>query len=432
MKLLYFDCSMGAAGDMLTAALLDLTDNPEHYIERLNSLGLPNVHVSLEKSVKCGIAGKRVVVTVAGEEEGAGHKGHGHHRHESSGHECSGHEHRSLADMEKIILGLNLPASAGRKAAAVYRLLARAEAHVHGTAPGEVHFHEVGALDAIVDIAGVCLLMEELAPRRVVVSPVHVGSGHVHCAHGVLPVPAPATAFLLQGMPVYGGSVEGELCTPTGAALLKFFADSFGPLPAARFIRTGYGMGRKNFSQANCVRAFLGEGEESADGEDREAGGPRRETVCELSCNLDDMTPEAAAFAQELLLAEGALDVYTVPLGMKKGRRGQMLCCLCRQNNSFRMANLILRHTSTLGVREKQYSRYVLDREIREAATRFGTVRVKTAFYRGGVKHKAEYEDAARIARQQNVPLAEVLSEVERVLSEEQRQGYGRCPGSSG
>jgi hypothetical protein len=235
--------------------------------------------------------------------------------------------------------------------------------------------------------------MDLLAPEQVIVSPVHTGSGQVRCAHGILPVPAPATALILQGVPSYGGQVKGELCTPTGAALLKHFASRFGDRPVMAVEAIGYGMGKKDFEQANCVRAFLGESE----GE--------KETVTKLECNLDDMTGEDIGFAMERLFEAGALDVYTQPIGMKKSRPGILLSVICRTGEADRMAEEIMKHTTTLGIRRQDMSRYVLPREIGTVETPCGPVRVKRAAGMGTEKAKPEYEDLAVLARKNNVSL---------------------------
>lgn len=274
MKTIYFDCAMGAAGDMLTAALLELAPDREAALAKLNALGVPGVRFAAAKGVKCGITGTQMTVTVDGEEEGA--DGHAHHhehcgcgcRHEHGGHEHSHdhdhghrHVHRGMADIETVVNGLNVSESVRAQVLEVYKIIAAAESAVHGVPVTEIHFHEIGALDAVADIAAVCTLMEDLAPRRVLASAVNVGSGHVHCAHGVMPVPAPATALILRGVPIYGGHENGELCTPTGAALLRHFVSDFRPMPVMTVSSIGYGMGKKDFEAANCVRAFLGESE---------------------------------------------------------------------------------------------------------------------------------------------------------------------------
>ena len=242
--------------------------------------------------------------------------------------------------------------------------------------------------------------MELLAPEQVLASPVHVGSGQVRCAHGILPVPAPATALLLEGIPIYGGSIRGELCTPTGAALLRRFVTRFGPLPPMRVEKTGYGMGTKDFEAANCVRTMLGQTEESAG------------HILELACNLDDMTPEAVGFAMEQLFAAGALDVYTTPIGMKKNRPGVLLTCMCREDDREAMLRTIFRHTSTLGVRVSVCDRYTLSRRQYAVQTPDGEIRVKESSGWGVLRRKAEFEDLARIARQTGKSIAEVLDTI--------------------
>lgn len=254
----------------------------------------------------------------------------------------------------------------------------------------------MGTLDAVTDVVAVCWLIHDLAPQKILASPIHVGSGQVRCAHGILPVPAPATAHILQGVPTYGGSVQGELCTPTGAALLKHFVQAFGPSPVMRVEKIGYGMGKKDFEAANCVRAMLGETQETG------------ETVVELCCNLDDMTPEALGFAQERLWEAGALDVSTIAVGMKKNRPGVMLICMCREEDREKMLSLLFAHTTTLGVRERLCNRYTLSRSQRTVETEYGPVRVKESAGWGVVREKPEYEDVARIAREKNMTLDQV------------------------
>ena len=277
----------------------------------------------------------------------------------------------------------------------IYRMLADAEAAAHGVPVDQVHFHEVGAMDAVADIVSVCFLLDTLKPDEIIISPVTTGFGQVQCAHGIVPVPAPATARLLQGIPSLSGTVEGELCTPTGAALLRYFADNYGRMPVMRTEKIGYGMGKKDFPAVNCVRAFLGETDEQGD------------TILELQCNLDDMTPEGIGFAQERLMSAGALDVYTTAIGMKKNRPGILLTCLCRPDQRELMLSLIFRHTTTLGIREHRWGRTVLTRTERVDETASGPVRIKTAEGWGVRREKPEYEDLASIAREKGISLAE-------------------------
>ena len=397
MKTLYLDCGMGAAGDMLAAALLELMPDPDAALARLNAFGIPGVVYAREKTAKCGVMGTHLKVTVHGEEEGHDtHENHGCHHHH--------HAHHGLEDVLHLVGHLALPEKARGDVAAVYRLLAAAESRAHGRPVGEVHFHEVGALDAVADIAAVCWLLAELAPDAIVASPVHVGSGTVRCAHGVLPVPAPATAFLLEGVPSYSdGAVQGELCTPTGAALLKHFVTRFGPQPAMRVTAIGHGAGMKDFEGiANLLRASIGESGEAA-GTDE---------VFELSCNVDDMTGEEIAFACERLFAAGAKDVVTIPLTMKKGRPGVMIQVLCAPADHDALVAAIFRHTTTLGVRETRCRRHVLTRREETATLPDGTaVRRKVSEGYGVRRVKLEHDDMAAYARKANIPLKEVSAE---------------------
>ena len=453
MKTLYLECGMGAAGDMLTAALLELMPDPEAAVAELNGLGIPGVQFSKEAVSKCGIGGTHMTVKVHGEEESEemfhhhhehhdhlhehehddesachehhhdhehiheGHEHHHDHTHEHSHEHTHGHTHEhahehgddghthhhhsSLHDIEHIVCGhLNIPDQVKQDVMAVYGLIAEAESHAHGVPVTEIHFHEVGTMDAIADITAVCLLMNKIAPDQVIVSPVHVGSGHVHCAHGILPVPAPATAYILNGVPMYGGAVKGELCTPTGAALLKHFATRFGDMPVMRTETIGYGMGKKDFEQANCIRAMLGETEDAGD------------SVLQLECNVDDMTAEELGFAMEAILAAGALEVYTVAAGMKKSRPGTILCVLCHEDAKETLVRVIFRNTTTIGVREHRCSRYTLKRSFETVQTPYGDVQKKLSSGYGVTREKYEYEDLARIAREQGLSLAEVRKSI--------------------
>lgn len=383
MNVLYLECNMGAAGDMLLAALLELLPDREAFLARLNSLGLPGVTVTAEPAVRCGITGTHVTVKVHDHEEDEHLHDHQHHHHST------------LHDIHHAIDHLPVSPWVREQAKAVYDRIAQAESAVHGTAVEAVHFHEVGAWDAVTDVVGVCMALEALSPDRIAASAVHVGSGQVRCAHGLLPVPAPATALLLQGVPTYGGKIQGELCTPTGAALLTQFVESFGDSVVMSTEKIGYGMGAKEFEAANCIRAFWGT---------RSGGG---DEIAELSCNVDDMTGEAVGFAMDVLLRAGALDVFTTPIGMKKNRPGIMLTVLCRSETADELAKLLLRHTTTLGVRRQDCRRYTLPRQVVTVDTRYGPIRVKTA----PGKAKPEYEDAAKAARAHGVTLQEVLQE---------------------
>ena len=392
---------MGAAGDMLTAALYELLPNREEFLHTLNHMGLPGVEFHAVPAQSCGLSGTHMDVVVHGEQEESldHHHGHHHHEHEHEhGHEHHHHHHHTtLHDVEHLIGHLNLPAPVLEQARAVYHRLAQAESKAHGQSVDLVHFHEVGALDAVADVAAACYALYLLHPDEVVVSPVHVGSGMVHCAHGIVPVPAPATAHLLEGVPCYGGDIQGELCTPTGAALLTTFATRFGPMPPMVLEHTGYGMGKKEFPAANCVRAMLGHTQDTEN------------VILELVCNLDDMTPEALSFACQRLLEEGALDVYTLPGCMKKGRPGWQLVALCDPAHKDPLIHQVFALTSTTGLRVRTCEKHVLDYSITTRETPYGPVRVKKAQGYGVRRSKPEYEDMARIAREHKITLKQIF-----------------------
>lgn len=380
MRELFIDASRGLAGDMLSAALLELFDDPSAQIEKLNHIGIPGVRYTLEAKTSYSIAGSHLRVEVFGEEEG--HEGH--HEH---------HQHRNLGDIEVIIAALNLSEKLKEQVHAVYRTIAEAEAKVHGTDVELVHFHELGAKDAVADITAACFLVDALRVQRVTVSPVCTGFGSVRAAHGVMPVPAPATAQLLEGLPCYAGGIEGELCTPTGAALARHLADSYSQMPAMTVRSEGCGLGQKDFGQLSCVRAFLGESEES---------------VVELCCNVDDMSPEAVGFAIDELLRHGAKDAWYEAIGMKKNRPGLLLSCLCEEARREEFVELLFRHTSSIGIRETLCRRYVLRRREEICQTSYGPVRRKISDGFGVERRKAEFDDLARIARDENLTLAEL------------------------
>lgn len=395
MKTLYFECAMGAAGDMLMGALYELCREKEQFLKDMNAL-LPGVTLEAESVRRQGIAGTHMRVRIHGkEEELAGHDHEGLHPHNHHDH-----THRSLADIHAVIDGFPLPETIKESAKGTYSLIAQAESAAHGVEVGEVHFHEVGALDAVIDVTGVCYLMNLLAPEAVWASPVAVGSGAVQTAHGLLPVPAPATAQLLAGVPVTVGSITAELCTPTGAALLRRFAGSFGPMPDGVIHSCGYGCGSKDFPRANCLRAFLLDTAERAEGPN--------DAVTELKANIDDMTGEALGFAMERLLSAGALDVSYMPVHMKKNRPGVVLICLCRPADADRLAAEILRHTSSFGVRRTDCPRYAMEVSLEPVETADGSLLRKTGRGYGFTKSKPEYDSLAAAAEARGITLEEV------------------------
>lgn len=389
MRTLYIDCSMGCAGDMLTAALLELHPDKDDFLRRMNAALGGKAVLTAAPDSKCGLRGTHVTVLINGDEEGE--KTHHHH------------EHTSITEIMAFIDLVPLDEAIRVNAKKVYSIIAEAESRVHGHPMENVHFHEVGSLDALADVLSVCALMHELAPERILASEVNVGSGTVRCAHGVLPVPAPATELILRGVPIYSGKIKSELCTPTGAALLKYFVRKFGAMPTMQIENAGCGTGKKDFECANVVRAFIGE---TADEGDR---------IIELACNLDDMTPEELSFAMEELFTLGALDVYFTSIGMKKSRPGVKLTCMCRERQRKQMLECIFKHTTTLGVREYVCKRYELGRSEKTVRTQDGEVRVKISSGYGAVREKAEYEDLAALARKSGKTIAQIRSEVLKV-----------------
>lgn len=423
MKTLYIDCGMGAAGDMLTAALLELFPNKEEIVAELNNIGISGVEYICEPATKCGIGGTHMTVKVHGMEEDEHmhdychehhhdhehnhcHEHHHDHEHEHNhDHEHSHghtHSHSSLRDIEHIVRGhLNIPSAVAEDVMEVYHLIAEAESHAHQKPISDIHFHEVGTMDAIADITAVCFLMNKLAPGQVVVSPIHVGSGQVRCAHGILPVPAPATAFILKGVPMYGGEIRGELCTPTGAALLKHFATKFGDMPIMNVSAIGYGMGKKDFERANCVRVMLGEAER------------KDNTIVELFCNVDDMTAEEIGHAMNVFLEAGAVEAFTTPVMMKKSRPGTLITVMCKESKKEAIIELIFKHTTTIGIRESISKRYILDRKIETVHTEYGDVRKKISSGYGVIREKIEYDDLAKIAVENGKSVREIRAEIE-------------------
>ena len=463
MKTLYIDCSMGAAGDMLTAALLDLSPLKAAYVSRLNALRIPKVNYSLEKAEKCGITGSHMTVTVDGTEEDEHMHDHDHehehehhhdhdhdhehehhhdhdHDHDHDHHHDHDHEHShgghththtGMHAIEHIVWDLHLPEKVEKAVLAVYKIIAEAESQVHGAPISQIHFHEVGTMDAVADVVAVCYLINNLKPDQIVASPIHVGSGTVRCAHGVLPVPAPATALILKDIPIYSTDIMGELCTPTGAALLKHFVDRFDVMPPMTVSAIGYGMGKKDFPRANCVRILVGEtmdkpAEQKAPVQDEPQVRnyiPKDKTpedvVLELSCNVDDMTAEEIGFAMDRLFEGGAFEVYTVAIGMKKNRPGTLIRVICSESKKQELVRLMFKYTTTIGVREAVTYRNVLTREFETVATPYGPVRIKKVAGYDTERAKFEFDDLSRIAQQQGWNLSKVRRIAEESLKEQ-------------
>ncbi len=459
MKTLYLECNMGAAGDMLMGALYEICQKKELFLKNMNEAFAPfGVSISAEPSRKCGITGTHMKISIGGREEGvhshshhdseeAAHShshhdlgeavhSHSHHDSEETAHSHSHHDseetahshshsgethvHRNYPALLKEIRSLALPEEVKDHAVSIYTLLGNAEAKVHQTTLEQIHFHEVGSLDALADVVGCCYLFYLIAPEEILCSPIHLGSGFVKCAHGVLSVPAPATAELLKGIPSYAGSIAGELCTPTGAAILRHFAAHFTTMPPLSVDTIGYGMGVKDFEIANCVRAFLGKRFQAqtpdfsaeTDQPEKNEISPYDDTVLSISCNLDDMTGEAIGLAAEILLESGALDVYTSPIQMKKNRPGVLLTCLCPPEEREKFTELFFLHTTTRGVRCQMYGRAKLESSFETRRTSYGEIRVKKSTGYGVEKEKPEFDDLKAIVQKHHYSVS--LEEVQK------------------
>lgn len=419
MKTLYLDCFAGISGDMTIGALLDLGIDSEYLRAELAKLGLSDEYeLHIEKKAKWGITGTDVHVHLTKEEDPHEHHEHGHahhhdhehhehehvHHHDHEHHEhVHAHEHahesdhdhihrlaRGYGEIKQIIENSTISQGAKKRAQKIFYAIAEAEAAVHGNPIEKVHFHEVGATDAIVDIVGTAILLDKLGVEKIICSPIHVGSGMARAAHGVFGVPAPATALILQGKPIYQTEVKGELCTPTGAAIAAAMADDFGPMPTMKTQAVGHGLGKKDFGILNFLRIFWGETEGMAD------------EVAISEANLDDMSPEAIAYAADRIREAGALDVWMEPIYMKKGRMGTKLCALYQPDNG-QVVPMMLQHTSTLGVRTYRARRTILSREEKAVETAYGTIHIKMTNRGGRITGKPEYEDVQKAAKSANV-----------------------------
>ncbi|MFO7707793.1 MAG: nickel pincer cofactor biosynthesis protein LarC [Desulfobacterales bacterium] len=393
--LLYFDCFSGISGDMTLGALIDLGVPVPWLKEKLAGLPLSGFDITAADVEYNGIHAKKVEVT------------------------AKGHEHRDYAHIRDMIAKSPLAAGVRQTALGIFARLAAAEAGVHGCTPEEVHFHEIGGVDAIVDVVGAALCLDYIGVTLVAASPVPTGSGFVECRHGRLPIPAPATAALLKGIPVHGSDVAWELTTPTGAAIVTGLARSFGPIPPMTLKEVGYGAGSRNLDPGpNLLRILIGEPAQSA------AQGVRQERIQIVEAGIDDMNPELFGFVMERLFEAGALDVCWIPIHMKKNRPGTLLQALCATDRLNRIVECILTETSTLGVRHYEAGRHVLAREIVTVETSFGPIPVKRVSRPPHPAHHVpEYEVCRRIALERNLPLRRVYETVLREANPGQKPG---------
>ena len=386
MSILYYDCFAGISGDMHLAALLDLGLDYDELVLELTGLGLEGYGVQAMRASRKGVSGTQVRVVTDPNQPA----------------------HRDLRQIEAIIGASSLQDTVRNRAIAVFHRLAEAEAHIHDTSPDRIHFHEVGALDAIVDIVGGAIALEWLNVDRVLCSPVELGGGMARCEHGVLPAPAPATLELLKGVPIKLGAVPFEATTPTGAALLATFVDEFVTRPELIINRVGYGIGHRDGSIPNVLRVCLGE---------RRVNSDEWRELCVLECNIDDMNPECYDHVLERLFAAGAHDAWLVPVLMKKNRPGIVLNVLCAPSLGPTLTELLLIETTTLGVRQYPVTRTALVRETLRVTTRYGEVAVKLAYHQGRpLRGKPEYEDCKRLALERGVPIHAVYAAVRESL----------------
>jgi len=381
MAIAYFDCFSGISGDMTLGALVDAGLPIEVLRSELAKLNLPGYTITAEQVRRSGLAATKVHVVLDEKEQPARH----------------------LSEIQKIINGSTLSSAVKQKSLSIFQRLAEVEAKVHGTTPEKIHFHEVGAVDAIVDIVGSVIGLEHLGITEIIGSPMNVGSGTVHTSHGKLPVPAPATAELLKNIPIYSSSITIELTTPTGAAIISTLAASFGPLPQMSMSRIAYGAGNKDLpGQPNVLRLMIGE----------PVSAYEEDTSIVIESNIDDMNPQIYGHLIDTLMAKGAHDVYLTPIIMKKGRPAILLSVLTDKAKGTEILDTIFRETTSIGVRIQEVGRKKLSREVREIETSYGKIRIKIS-KRGDeiMTITPEYEDCKKLAEEKQVPLKTVMDE---------------------
>lgn len=433
MKLLYLDCQSGISGDMTLSALIDLGADISYISGHLKKMPIDPFILNVKQVDKRGISAKLLDLQfdVADQSDHGHSQSHEHshaieevhshsHSHDhdhshSHDHEHAhddghhSHSHRKASTILQMIENSELPQRVKARSLAVFQVIALAEGKIHGMDPEEVHFHEVGAMDSIIDVIGVCLALESLDISKIIASPVPTGYGKIMIAHGLYPIPAPATAEILKGVPLADFHVRGELTTPTGAAFLKALADEYGQLPAQTIENIGYGAGKKNFEHPNVLRAVLFN-EETAQ---------QREKISVLECHLDDFTGESLGYVMERLLNEGALDVYFTPVTMKKSRPGTLVTVLAKPENSFLLEDILLRETSTFGVRKSDWTRKILLRELEQVETVYGLITVKIGMLEGEViKAYPEYEEVKKAAQDYKVPLVDVYTAAQQAAKD--------------
>jgi hypothetical protein len=395
VKVLYFDCFSGASGDMIVGALVDAGVPLEEIRAALGSLSIDGDAVWTERVQRAGIGATKF--HVRGEDSG-----HPHHHQAHGGVATEAHAHRTLPDIYSLIDSSRLSAAAKDRAKALFARLGEVEGSIHGTPPDKVHLHEVGSLDSIVDIVSTVHALELIGARRIVASPLNVGSGTIRSSHGLFPVPAPATARLLEGVPVYSGTQRAEMVTPTGALLITAYATEFGGIPPMRIAKIGYGAGARTFEDTpNVLRVLIGD----------DAAKAPSQTVVVIEAEIDDMNPQIFGVVMDKLLAEGALDVFYTPVQMKKNRPGTLLSVIAPPASRETLTSIVFRETTTIGVRYREMTRECLDRETRTVSTPFGDVRFKIARRDDEILNASpEFEDCVNLANRHGRPIKEILA----------------------
>lgn len=430
MRILYYDCFSGISGDMNLGALIDLGVNRDYLVNELGKLNVHGYKIEVKTDERKGITGTKVKVTLESEEHEYHHHQHEHeshhHNHEHNSHTHHDHKHedehhhRNLQDVEDIINDSSLSDRVKNLSRKMFLKVAEAEAKIHGKKLMDVHFHEVGALDSIVDIIGSAICLDYLKVDKVMASSVELGGGFVKCAHGLFPVPAPATAEILKGVPVKLGAVQVETTTPTGAAILAATVDEFTDKKDFIIEKVAYGIGQRDTVIPNVLRVYLGEIRENSvyDHTAVDVNDKAYEEAYILECNIDDMNPELYDYVMEKLFNIGAMDVFMTPIIMKKGRPGIKLSVLCSIEAEKIMTQTLLTETTTLGVRKHKVEKTMLKREFSKISTKYGEITVKTSLFNGEkVKCKPEYDDCKRLAKENSIAISEIYSEVNRVLS---------------
>jgi uncharacterized protein (TIGR00299 family) protein len=438
MKILYYDCFSGISGDMHLGALIDAGVNKDYLIGELEKLPVKDYTIEVTRAIRKGIEGTLVTVRVPNEHSSWEHHesgnslekpltidhSHSHHNHDHE-HEhahahaqahnhtsTTSHDHRNLHDIEKIVTGSTLSEKVKSRAMNMFRHIAEAEAKIHGKTIDEIHFHEVGAIDSIVDIVGAAIGIEYLNPDVIMASTVELGGGFVKCAHGLMPVPAPATSEILKGIPVKTGAVPFETTTPTGAAILAANVDEFTDNLRFTLHKTAYGIGQRDTNIPNVLRIYLGESFE------KEVQTEAKQEAVMIECNIDDMNPEFFTFVVEKLFEMGADDVFLTPIIMKKGRPANKLSILAIKKLEDTLTQFVLTNTSTIGIRKYPVVKNMLERKTELINTKFGPVNIKTVYQHGKIlRSKPEYSDCVALAKKHNLSLYDIYREIENTIN---------------